>query len=129
MDLYRISQVALLATMVKDKRFVFFLLIKYIRCCSSAFQAADKKLRHKFSFISEKISSEGYAARLQMSEVMGPALGARMQCNNPTSKDLDLSCKSSLGFGGARVTNGSKPGTCTAESSFLGRWVGLFLAV
>lgn len=55
-------------------------------------------------FFSEKICREGYAASFQMSEVMGPALGTRMQCNNPISKDLDLSCKSSLGFGGARVT-------------------------
>lgn len=90
--------------MVIVKRFVFFLLIKWIGCCSSALQALDKKLCHKFSFISEKICSEGYAASFQLSEVSGPALGTRMQCNNPGSKDLDLSCKSSLGFGGARVT-------------------------
>lgn len=90
--------------MVIVKRFVFFLLIKWIGCCLSALQTVDKNLCHKFCFISEKICSESYAANFQMSEVSGPALGTRMQCNNPTSKVLDLSCKSSLGFGSARVT-------------------------
>lgn len=59
---------------------------------------------HKYTCISEKICSEGCGATCQVSKVLGPALGARMQCNDAISKVLDLACKSGLGFAGARVT-------------------------